>query len=257
MCGISGMFTRTTAKEATEFLELAFNRLKHRGTDSYGLVAVLPDHRILVARSLSLSALLDYVKSRKDEEWLWFVAHNRKRSTGKISIETAHPIYCDNAAIIHNGTKKALYNALPSAVSDTHAILLFYKNTREELFRELVQDTGVFFIFDREKNSVFFHRDDSRPLFLSAEGIIASEPITSGVWRKVKEQDTLFPIESPQVETEEEAKEVEVEDHSHGICIVCQKSKATLNRFSTCSLCQIEPSPSPSIFGRRLTRALL
>lgn len=211
MCGIIGFWGEENIKKWKEILEKGWERLKHRGEDSYGVV-IKTDKKIISYRSLSKESLLEKVREDIEEGiWdienaEWVLAHNRKASVGGIRLELAHPIYLqerkqEDIWVIHNGTKRALSDAFGED-SDTKALPYVFTLRRAKIRARLLNGVGVAFCVRRIKNSVkiLFHKDNSRPLVFNKEGIIASEPIERGDWFEINDiefvsLDTLSEIE--------------------------------------------------------------
>lgn len=231
MCGIVGKLSPATPEEMMEILKKGFEALEHRGDDSYGVVAVT-DKGLFVAKAMYVEELFEEL--RKDlmefgiDNIRWFVGHNRKRSTGSIDIETAHPVWDKERklAVVQNGTKKAVYELLTSARSDTHGILLLYDRVEKGLMKEILSGAGVVFIFDRQNDKVIFHKDSSRTLFINTEKVIASEPIEAGEWALIKGQYVEANLQHGLTLEVEEPKKIEVSRVEYrSYCPACRESK--------------------------------
>jgi len=244
MCGIVGKITPSAPEEVLEILRHGYKALEHRGNDSYG-IALYTGKNFLFAKAIYLEEFLDKleeeVESRKIKSVKWFIAHNRQRSTGKIDIDTAHPVWDTEGKlfVIQNGTKKEFYSILPEAKSDTHGILLFYKNVKQDFLLKLLQGTGVVFIFDPTQKKILFHRDEERTLFVNHEGLIASEPITQSKWALIKEQNTVFHAEEGLRFKTHEWKEIDVVcEGVKTYCGACATSKyITVHGKRQCPAC--------------------
>jgi len=196
MCGIVGFFGEEAIKEYQKLLQIGWERLAHRGEDSYGVI-IKTSEKVIAYKSISKEALLEKVASEegkefKKEEIQWILGHNRKASVGSITVELAHPIHYkdENALVIQNGTKKSLANAFDTG-SDTQALALVFTLSRKEAKTRLLDGTGVAFCVKRNRKGdykLYFHKDESRPLVLQMEkGIIASEPFLEGDWLEIRD----------------------------------------------------------------------
>ena len=187
MCGIIGMFD--CSKEEIDILKMdGWERLAHRGEDSFGLLGIANNkvylYKALKKENINLSSFPNKME---------FVAlHNRKGSIGETNLELAHPVIVKNKyLVIHNGTSKSLYNVLAVAVdSDTQAIGYLYDlldGDVDKMVKFLYSvEIGVVLIFDMEKQEIIFYKDDARYLFYNKEyKLFASEPIYDGEWVEI------------------------------------------------------------------------
>ncbi len=253
MCGIVGKIKPSKPEEVLQVLKEGFTALEHRGEDSYG-IALFTGERFLFAKAMYLEEFLENLEKEMQERKIdtvkWFIAHNRKRSTGSISIETAHPVWDKEKSIfvIQNGTKREFHTMLSEAVSDTHGILLFYREVRKDFLFRLLEGTGVVFIFDPKEKKILFHKDEERTLFVNKEGIIASEPISSGEWAAVESQDKTFNAEKGFPLKHGEYKHIKVLLKAYSVyCRACSTSKKiTVDNDLRCPTC--------FYFGKEVTR---
>ena len=194
MCGIIGIWGEEALRDYHNKLKLGWERLAHRGEDSYGVIIKTPEE-IISYKSLSQEALLQKLTEEekkgefKREQVEWILAHNRKASIGGINVELAHPIYYkeEKALIIHNGTKKSLANAFGTD-SDTQALAYVFTLARKEAKVRLLDGVGVAFAVKRgiKGYHLYFHKDEERPLVCNPQlGIVASEPFLEGEWFEI------------------------------------------------------------------------
>jgi len=181
MCGIITLFEKIDENNLS-----LWDKLSHRGTDSYGY-ASWDGKRISIKKDLT--------PRRLKGKYKWSILHNRKASVGKITKTLAHPIEIDDKYyIIQNGTKKEIYYTHRLALSDTHGIGLIYKELKHKfkIFNYL-DDTGVVFVIDKELKFIFFHKDESRSLYVNIDKkMLASEPIIEGTWQEINEENYIF-----------------------------------------------------------------
>ena len=186
MCGIVG-FTKNEKYELLlpEMLEMQ----AHRGEDSYGAVFIF-NNKIKTIKSLDLDKFLKKFDKVAKNNYKFVVIHHRQASIGGINLELAHPVVKGDTSIIHNGTKKNLYESYKSLVnSDTEAITILAQHLgfEHQIFKASLIDAGVIFGFNTKENKLFFHHDGSRSLFVYEDNeLIASEPVLPGKWRLIK-----------------------------------------------------------------------
>jgi len=197
MCGIVGIYGEQALREYQKNLLYAWDRLKHRGEDSYGVIIQKTNGEVVAYKSLSKEALLSKLAEEEGKEFTveslkWVLAHNRKASVGGITLELAHPVYNkdEKTLVIHNGTKKPLAGAFGTD-SDTQALSIIFSIGKVEPKVRLLDGTGVVFCVrktSKDRFKLYFHKDEERPLVLNKElGIFASEPFLEGEWYQVKE----------------------------------------------------------------------
>jgi len=187
VCGIIGFVKN---KNYEENLRGILQIQEHRGTDSYGAVFWYGNKGYKAIKELKKEKFLQKFDKIAKSNYKFVIVHHRWASIGNVNLKLAHPITKKDVAIIHNGTKKSLYELYKNKLqSDTEVIaylasVLGFKN---QVFRELMDGTGVIFGFDKER--VFFHHDNKRSLFLNETGdLISSEPILKGNWQLIQGQ---------------------------------------------------------------------
>lgn len=181
MCGIVGMVLKTNAGFA-KVSEDIFDQLVYantlRGDDSTGLIAVEKDTTFHVAKDASPGWwFINEFRKTKISKSMWnrgkaLIGHNRKRTVGAVSDETAHPfVIGDDFAMVHNGT---LYNhkALADTEVDSQALAQVLSEAfHKEDYKLALEDTlgkvtGAYAvaIYDQRHNKVRLMRNKERPL---------------------------------------------------------------------------------------------
>jgi len=224
MCGII-----VVDKDGKQNLKKYFQEISHRGEDSFGGIMEVGENNEL-RKSLYRK---QFLKQISDINFSWGVFHNRKASIGGAKeLGLAHPIWDKNSAVIHNGTKRKLYDAFSSlGNSDTAVIHQFLENIEwtaqtEKLLQATLKGAGV--VFNKNPNKgLFFHRDEGRPFFVNEERTLgASEPLNeSDTWFLVKPQDTWFTdIEDFMENVETFGKGVKKDRYAPRYCGSCKKT---------------------------------
>ncbi len=200
MCGIVG-FSKDYILQNYENLDSKlndyWNKLSHRGEDSYGILTIYTENNKIKFHSLKSLSKEELLKDFKQkvldkvdkENVLLMLCHNRKASIGDVSLELAHPVVSENSIIIHNGTKKAVVELFSAYESDTQAfnelIEKFNKLNDKKLLKQLLSNAGVIFHFDLENLKIIFHKSN-RSLYYNEVGILSSEPVFTGEWYAIK-----------------------------------------------------------------------
>ena len=239
MCGIVGKFGSLGYKE----LEFYWDMLNHRGNDSFGTAVYnnktqkLFTYKALIESSFERNKEINYAD--------WIIAHNRWASIGgKSDIKLAHPVAVKGVYIIHNGTKRSLYESIKSAKSDTHAIGLIYTKLADKSdILEFLNGSGVCFIIDKNEDRIIFHKDKSRTLYYSKDlQMFASEPIEVGKWQMVQEQNRILSMSAfketwnKKIKLQKNVFEL-TKNITIDICPVCFKEKLMNEADGRCPDC--------------------
>ena len=183
MCGIVGVILSKDSgfikKTEDSFFEMLYVDAL-RGFDSTGVIAVEKTGAYSIAKEASAPTF--FIPSFRDHQvckTMWnvgraYIGHNRKKTMGAISDETAHPFVIDNTfAMVHNGT---LHNhkALADTDIDSQALAIVLKKALEaDNVKEVLEETlGKVFgayavvIYDQKKEHIHFLRNKDRPLWL-------------------------------------------------------------------------------------------
>jgi len=186
MCGIIGFVkNKNHERMLNDMLEIQ----EHRGTDSYGAVFYYGSGKeFKTIKELKKEKFLKKFHKIAKSNYKFVIIHHRWASIGKVTKRLAHPITKKGVAIIHNGTKKPLYELYKDKLqSDTEVIahLASLMGFKSQAFREMLDGVGVVFGFDKER--AFFHHDDKRSLFMYEDGsLISSEPVLTGNWQLIE-----------------------------------------------------------------------
>ena len=242
MCGIIGKFGGISNKDLLFYWEA----LSHRGIDSYGIMGIKKKNRkqLVMSKGLLEDGAL---KNQKLKNFRWILAHNRKASIGgAVSLKIAHPVGENGVYVIHNGTRKELYSAVWSSKSDTHAIWIIYSRLQDKnnIF-DFLHGTGIVFIADIHRKKIFFHRDDSRTLYYCPERkLIASEPIDTGSWQMVEEQEKVFHLLKFEEEWDKKIKlnnkKITLKTMAVGVCQACMTDKILEEGKDICPDCEYQ-----------------
>ena len=163
-----------------------------RGDDSTGLICVEKDSTFHIAKQATEAAWFTPQFAASDVyKDMWargkaYIGHNRKKTIGKVSNETAHPFVIeDEFAMVHNGT---LYNhkALANTEVDSEALAtVLAKSFEKELYIPDLEETlgrvnGAYAVamYDQRHHAIRVLRNKDRPLaFVETPGAwyIASE----------------------------------------------------------------------------------
>ena len=248
MCGIIGFID---VKERREAIDTALNLLKHRGTDSYGYIL---ERGATTETDKSLSKLSTLKSLNAKDKSDFILLHNRKTSVGGTTIPLAHPIQSKNkkVQVIHNGTKKPLFNTIDDAKSDTEAIaeIISLHFEASPLLSKLLEDCGVVFAKNQETGEVLFHTDGCRPLFISKNRqIIASEPVGLGEWFLIKPTIGIynsFLHFMKKVKVHSKSVTLGKDDNvTTQLCDGCNKMHLETSKYGKCFECEV--------LGRKVT----
>ncbi len=190
MCGIVG---GKNLKSIDEFLDFAWNRLKIRGEDGFGVVFFDNNLNYFICKDIKKENVLIFLRknSEKIKNFPFFLAHNRKASLGSlINYELTHPIMYKNIILIHNGTK-LLLKQLFDMESDTLAIAYLLNelklNDNKKFIEKILDKAGIIFGFKKEEKLFFFQKDKTRSLYFSQKNLIFSSLPLFEDMKKVEE----------------------------------------------------------------------
>jgi len=117
MCGIIGYVSigdEVYKKDKTSFLEDALVLDTFRGMDSTGLVTVCDDFQVSTCKSLGegWGFVLSPDFCTMPNGWA-AIGHNRAATTGKVTVDNAHPFTTGSITMVHNGTLTDMGRSLP------------------------------------------------------------------------------------------------------------------------------------------------
>ena len=227
MCGLVGMVLKTQSGGTTTDANL-FEQLLYidalRGDDSTGVAALYNDGSI---KALKEACPADMFRNTK--EWNLFfqsivskgkaiIGHNRKKTIGTVSDETAHPFVIDNRYVfMHNGTLFS-HKHLADTEVDSEALgihLTKCEGDVKQIEEALSKVYGAYAVawIDQEKECLYLLRNKDRPLhlaktpwgyiFCSEPGFIAAAAMRNSTkldWIKEIEVDTLYTIDCTNVD---------------------------------------------------------
>lgn len=181
MCGIVGMVLKTktgfTKTNDDIFQQLVYaNTL--RGDDSTGVIAIEKDTSFHIVKDASPGYwFMPQYDATDVSKTMWsqgkaMIGHNRKKTIGSVSDETAHPfVEGDDFAMVHNGT---LYNhrALADTEVDSQALTkVLCAAFHEEDYQTSLEETlgkvnGAYAVamYDQRHNKVRLLRNKERPM---------------------------------------------------------------------------------------------
>ena len=178
MCGHVGLFTSWTSgfleRDVKAFEEMLYIDAL-RGEDATGVCAINTFSGATVLKEAVHSAWFLYDKEYNEERKNWtkngkaLLGHNRKATMGGRKDENAHPfMYDDRFVFFHNGTLHS-YKHLSDTDVDSDALgahLTKCEGDVEKLSEALLKVHGAYACvwYDAEKNTVYFLRNEQRPL---------------------------------------------------------------------------------------------
>lgn len=183
MCGIVGVVLKTKFG-LTKPIEDTFNQMLFadtlRGDDSTGIISVERDTTFHITKEACPAYwFLPMYHASQVSKDMWsrgkaMIGHNRKKTIGAVSDETAHPfVVNDDFAMVHNGT---LYNhkSLADTTVDSEALAIVLAEAfKEEDYKEKLEETlgrvnGAYAVamYDQRHNRVRLLRNRERPLAL-------------------------------------------------------------------------------------------
>lgn len=183
MCGIVGAILKNDGGFFTKHEGVFYDMLHAdtlRGWDSTGIIGVEKDTTFHIAKEAVCAA--DFIspyratQAGKDlySRGKAAIGHNRKKTSGKISDETAHPFVIDSTfAMVHNGTLHN-HSQLAETEVDSQALAIVLKKAfdEEEYIQALEEQLGKVYgayalaMYDQKRNKVFLLRNVERPLTL-------------------------------------------------------------------------------------------
>ncbi len=179
ICGLVGMIYNTQngclGNESQAFEEMLYFDAV-RGEDSTGVAAFYNDGSLQVikdaidANNFIYQKEFHSLKSALVSRGKAVIGHNRKKTSGKISEETAHPfIIADRYAFIHNGTLHS-HKKLANTEVDSEALgihLTKCEGDVPKLEEALSKVNGAYACIwiDQVKEKLYMLRNHERPLF--------------------------------------------------------------------------------------------
>jgi predicted glutamine amidotransferase len=205
MCGIVGVVVKAKngfiKQTEDSFFQMLFVDVL-RGQDATGLIAVENNTAFSIAKSAespewfipefkrNATCNIMYTKGKA------YIGHNRKKTIGAISDETAHPFVVDKKfAMVHNGTLHDHEKLANTAVDSEALAIHIYKHLElagdkvgdvSKAFEEaLGKVSGAYAIaaYDQVRNRVYLLRNKDRPLSLIETDnawYFMSEPLMGG-----------------------------------------------------------------------------
>jgi predicted glutamine amidotransferase len=181
MCGIVGAvikarngFTKPTEDSFTQMLFAD----TLRGDDSTGIIYVHNDGGFGIAKeAYAAPYVIDAIMDIPEVKQMYsrgkaYIGHNRKKTVGSISNETAHPfVVNDTFAMVHNGTLRN-HKELADTVVDSEALAIhlskvltadFNKETFEEAMGK-VNGAYAVVAYNQDTDCVYITRNAERPL---------------------------------------------------------------------------------------------
>jgi asparagine synthetase B (glutamine-hydrolysing) len=186
MCGIVGVVSKRAygfvQKDLDCFKELLFADTL-RGEDSTGVLSVMKDGDFFIDKDKEYApyflSLWDNSKNYKDtlSRGCVLVGHNRKKTSGKVDSESAHPfVVKDRFALVHNGTLFQ-HHQLANTTVDSEALAIHLEETlnREDVYtQEMMEEalgkvSGAYATcwFNQERDEFQFIRNSQRPLCIA------------------------------------------------------------------------------------------
>ena len=181
MCGIVGMVNKAN-NGLVKCTEDSFYDMLYadsiRGEDSTGVIYVENDASFGYMKEANAGTWCsELMKNDAAVKGMWtrgkaLIGHNRKKTIGAVSDETAHPFVVDGKfAMVHNGT---LYNhkTLANTVVDSEALTIHLSSvlnadySKEKLEEALGKVSGAYAIaaYNQDTHKVYLTRNKERPL---------------------------------------------------------------------------------------------
>lgn len=186
MCGIVGAIIKGSSgfykKQEDTFFQMLYAD-QVRGEDSTGLIAVEKNTTFHIAKE-ACSAQEFIIKFKKTpiNTAMWnsgkvFIGHNRKKTIGVVSDDTAHPFAVgEHFAMVHNGTLREWDKLAKNTKTDSEALAIHLEAAFKEGYEKhdvpkaledaLGRVDGAYAItcYDQRTNSVYLIRNLERPL---------------------------------------------------------------------------------------------
>lgn len=181
MCGIVGCVIKAR-NGFTKYAEDAFYQMLFadtlRGDDSTGVIAVHNDTSFgIMKEAYSAPYVINEMRMENMSKAMYskgkaFIGHNRKKTVGAITDETAHPFVVDDVfAMVHNGTLRN-HKDLADTVVDSEALAIHLRKVLvndfdKEKFEEAIgKVSGAYAIaaYNQETDKVYLTRNHERPL---------------------------------------------------------------------------------------------
>lgn len=181
MCGIVGLVIKAdngfTKKTEDSFFDMLYVDTI-RGDDSTGVIYVENDASFGYMKEANAATWCAYAMQNDPAvKGMWsrgkaYIGHNRKKTIGAVSDETAHPFIVDRKfAMVHNGTlynhKQLADTAVDSEALTIHLSKVLNKDyTKEKLEEALGKVNGAYAIvaYNQDTNKVYLTRNKDRPL---------------------------------------------------------------------------------------------
>lgn len=207
MCGIVGMVVKHGGglfqQTETSFLQMLYADAL-RGEDSTGIIGVERDSTFHIAKAASTAEYFTWqystdhkgMKESMFQKGKAYIGHNRKKTSGAVSDENAHPFVVEgDFALVHNGT---LYNHQQLATNcdvDSEALAIHLREAfrvgdsmgqiKGALNDALGEVNGAYAVamYDQTTHRVYMVRNKERPLALiETENAyyFMSEPLMGG-----------------------------------------------------------------------------
>lgn len=230
MCGIVGVVTKAhnglIKRVEDSFFQMLYADAV-RGEDSTGVIAVEKDTTFHIAKeAISAEWFINSLKVSQSPitNAMWnrgaaYIGHNRKKTIGKISDETAHPFVVeDTFAVVHNGTLRKHHELAPNCDVDSQALAIHLHGAfsrggsesdaiKAELEDALGKVDGAYALamYNQDRHRVHLLRNKERPLsVIETEDAwyFMSEPLM-GVWILVRNGYTYTKLDLKHLEEHE------------------------------------------------------
>ena len=186
MCGIVGVVSKRSygfvQKDLECFKEMLFADTL-RGDDSTGVLSVMKDGDFYIDKDKEYApyflSVWDGSQNYKDtlQKGCILVGHNRKKTSGKVDSESAHPfVVKDRFALVHNGTLYG-HQQLAQTTVDSEALAIHIEEVlnRKDVYTQEMMDeafgkvNGAYATcwFNQERDEFQFIRNSQRPLCIA------------------------------------------------------------------------------------------
>jgi len=174
LCGHVGIAGNLAFKDEA-FMKKLLHLDYFRGTDSTGLASIRPNGDTYLAKvashPLDLFDCGRFKTALNGMQSSVFIGHNRAATKGKVNAMNAHPFECEHIVGAHNGTlETSSWEALKKATgietgTDSESIFWAIAKLGIEETVKLLQGAWALVWYDKKDESMFFLRNDERPLW--------------------------------------------------------------------------------------------
>lgn len=247
MCGIICGTKKVLEASGIEGLLI---QQKHRGdSEGYGAIAMYSKSSSKSFKSMRSAKVIEWIEELEGNPFIFI--HHRATSVGGTNIKLAHPLKYNTTILIQNGTNKDPYYMVESSESDSEALAMLADSMSPTDFAKyILKAVGV--VIYRKDEKFYLYKDGSRPLNQHKTGLLCSEPLVPGEWKKVKEGFYPVSLSKGKLEGLEYEATVSVEDIGKvKYCATCKKRHLIPIGFEVCNACVVSGKVQKKDYTRR------